>query len=172
MDLSAISASVATKFGWSSYTVRSASMEPTLHCAASVRCQSLTADRVLGNRWIYFVRPVQRQDVVVLNAERGWCGDGGLVVKRVIGIPGDLIRIVGRVVYVNGRLVAPKIADRDEFGPQSRVRDLRVSARHYFLVGDNTEIACDSRTHGTVPRRMIVGKVVLIWSPLRRMRFL
>jgi hypothetical protein len=33
-------------------------------------------------------------------------------------------------------------------------------------------IACDSRTRGTIPRRMILGKAVLIWSPLRRIRVL
>jgi signal peptidase I len=168
----AIGISVVTKLGWSSYTVSSASMEPTLHCAASPRCKSLTADRVMANRWIYLVHPVQRRDVVVLKGAK-WCGDGGLVVKRIIGVPGDRVRVDGRAVYLNGGLVTPEMAaNRNRVQSQSRVRALRVSDGHYFVLGDNTDVACDSRTRGTVPRGMIVGKAVLIWSPFERMRFL
>lgn len=42
----------------------------------------------------------------------------------------------------------------------------------YFVLGDNADIACDSRTHGPVTRDMIVGKAIAVWSPRSRIRFL
>jgi signal peptidase I len=53
-----------------------------------------------------------------------------------------------------------------------RAETLRVDAGHYFVVGDNPVISCDSRTRGVIPRKMIVAKAVLIWSPLDRIQFL
>lgn len=169
--IAAIGTSAVTKLGWSTYTVRSASMESTLHCAASAWCKGLEADRILANRWIYLVQPVQRRDVVILKTGGSWCGNPGLVVKRVIGIPGDHVRVRARAVYVNGQLVTAIATPRHVRRPTSG-RIFRLNDGDYFVVGDNTEIACDSRTHGPVSRRMIVGKAVVIWSPLRRMRFL
>jgi signal peptidase I len=171
VSVAVIGVSITTKLGWATYTVKSASMEPTLHCAASARCKGLEADQILANRWIYLVRPVHRRDVVILKTGGGWCGNPGLVVKRVIGIPGDRVRVVGRAVYLNGRLVTA-MATRERVRRPTRVRVFRLRDGHYFVLGDNTEIACDSRTHGAVTRRMLVGKAVFIWSPLRRMRFL
>ena len=163
-------AAVITKFGCSEYVVLSASMEPTLHCAGATGCESLTADRVLVNRWIYRLRPVGRGDVVVVRSQRGWCGSGDVVIKRVIGIPGDRVKVVGRAVVVNGHLAVPP-PDRPRSVPD-RIRTLRIRSGRYFLVGDNTTASCDSRSRGTVPMVSIVGKAILISSPFERIRLL
>lgn len=162
---------LGTKLGCSEYVVRSASMEPTLHCARATGCESLTADRVLVNGWIYRIRPVGRGDVVVVR-QTGWCGSGDIVIKRVIGIPGDHVKVVGRTVVVNRRLaVAPATDDRPP-NARGRAKALHLGAGRYFLVGDNTNVSCDSRSRGAVPREAIVGRAVLIFSPLKRARLL
>jgi signal peptidase I len=111
-------------------------------------------------------------------------------VKRVIGVPGDHIHIVDKVVYVNGKALTepytqhidPRIEPyRDNFPsqPYGPVADrgqemlanhvqngeLVVPAESYFAMGDNRENSLDSRYWGFVPRENIIGKpLVIFWS--------
>ncbi|MEO8051273.1 MAG: signal peptidase I, partial [Acidobacteriota bacterium] len=111
-------------------------------------------------------------------------------VKRVIGVPGDHIHIVDKVVYVNGKALTepytqhidPRIEPyRDNFPsqPYGPVADraqemlanhvqnseLVVPAESYFAMGDNRENSLDSRYWGFVPRGNIIGKpLVIFWS--------
>jgi signal peptidase I len=111
-------------------------------------------------------------------------------VKRVIGVPGDHVRIVDKVVYVNGKALTepytqhidPRIEPyRDNFPsqPYGPVADraqemlanhvqngeLVVPAENYFAMGDNRENSLDSRYWGFVPRENIIGKpLVIFWS--------
>jgi signal peptidase I len=111
-------------------------------------------------------------------------------VKRVIGVPGDHIKIVDKVVYVNGKaLVEPYIQHiapgiepyRDNFpsSPWGPVYDrakemlaqnvvngeLVVPPGSYFAMGDNRDNSLDSRYWGFVPRENIIGKpLVIFWS--------
>jgi signal peptidase I len=124
------------------------------------------------NHWIYHVRPVQRRDVVILKTRVGWCGNRTPIVKRVIGIPGDRVRFDTRAVYVNGHLMTSAVVTRTRIKRPGRGRLIRLREGHYFVLGDNAETACDSRTHGPVTREMIVGKAIFVWSPRRRLRSL
>jgi len=111
-------------------------------------------------------------------------------VKRVIGVPGDHIRIVDKLVYVNGKgLTEPytqhidprvepyrdnfpsqpygPVADRAQEMLASHVQngELVVPAENYFAMGDNRENSLDSRYWGFVPRENIIGKpLVIFWS--------
>jgi signal peptidase I len=111
-------------------------------------------------------------------------------VKRVIGVPGDHIHIVDKVVYVNGKALTepytqhidPRIEPyRDNFPSQpfgpvaDRAQEmlanhvqngeLVVPAENYFAMGDNRENSLDSRYWGFVPRENIIGKpLVIFWS--------
>jgi signal peptidase I len=111
-------------------------------------------------------------------------------VKRVIGVPGDHIRIVNKVVYVNGRALDEPYAQHvdpnlepyrdnfpaEPFGPvYDRAKEmlaqdvvngeLVVPAERYFAMGDNRENSSDSRYWGLVPRENIIGKpLVIFWS--------
>jgi signal peptidase I len=111
-------------------------------------------------------------------------------VKRVIGVPGDHIHIVDKVVYVNGKALTepytqhidPRVEPyRDNFpaqplGPVAdraqemlanhvQSGELVVPAENYFAMGDNRENSLDSRYWGFVPRENIIGKpLVIFWS--------
>jgi signal peptidase I len=111
-------------------------------------------------------------------------------VKRVIGIPGDHVRVVDKVVYVNGKALTepytqhidPRVEPyRDNFPsqPYGPVADraqemlanhvqngeLVVPPDNYFAMGDNRENSLDSRYWGFVPRENIIGKpLVIFWS--------
>jgi len=85
---------------------------------------------------------------------------GSVYLKRVVGIPGDVVELRQGRLVVNGRETRQRDRDRSEgmtgdFGP------VQVEEGRYFLLGDNREKSRDSRHFGTVPREDILGKVVL-----------
>jgi signal peptidase I len=113
-------------------------------------------------------------------------------VKRVIGLPGDRLRLVSKVVWINGRplkepyvrfLEPPNNMFRDNF-PRTDIPALGLEGRwwlemrklvedgelivpegHYFVMGDNRDDSQDSRYWGFVPRENIIGRPLLIyWS--------
>jgi signal peptidase I len=118
------------------------------------------------------------------------------LVKRVIGLPGDHIRLRNKMVYVNGEPLTESYAVhkqwipngyRDNFPNQQgssqeldidrRWRyelanyvsggELVVPAEHYFVMGDNREYSLDSRYWGFVPRANIVGRPLVIYLSVK-----
>jgi signal peptidase I len=150
------------------YRIPSSAMEPTLHCARPAPgCEGGSQDRILVLKWIGF----GRGDIVVFHTPpeaEVRCGAGGTFVKRLIGLPGEVVSERDGYVYINShQLDEPylKPGRRDHEPPRTWPR---IPAGHYFLLGDNRAQSCDSRVWGTVPRQNIVGKVaVLYWPPSR-----
>jgi signal peptidase I len=119
-------------------------------------------DRLVVNKLIYLLHAPQRGDIVMLYYPED---PDKSFVKRVIGDPGDVIRIVDGKVFVNDvelldNFVAPEYRSHDDYGPYT------VPAAHYFVMGDHRNNSSDSRTWGPVPKKYIVGKVQLRWWPL------
>ena len=158
------------------YRIPSPSMEPTLHCAKPVEyCEGRFSDRVIANRLAYRFRDPERGDIVVFkapaSADRCGLSDGGSTfVKRIVGLPGEVVSEREGAIYVNGdRLIEPYV-DPSRRGRENG-RWPRVAPDQYFLLGDNRVRSCDSRTWGTVPSNDLVGPVVLTYWPLRRVSF-
>jgi signal peptidase I len=158
------------------YRIPSPSMEPTLHCAKPVEnCEGRFSDRVIANRLAYRLRKPGRGEIVVFEspaaADRCGLGDGGSsFVKRIIGLPGEVVSARGGVIHIDGeRLVEPYVAPSrrgNESGTWPRIRP-----GHYFVLGDNRTRSCDSRTWGTVARSNLVGPVMLTYWPPKRVSF-
>ncbi len=156
------------------YRIPSSSMERTLHCAKPGDfCEGRFDDRVIANRLAYRFGDPERGQIVVFKApakaERCESGAGGSAfVKRVIGLPGELVSERDGTIYINGeRLIEPYVHP----SPRGHGADSwpRVAPGHYFLLGDNRTHSCDSRTWGTVPRRSLIGPVMLTYWPPSRM---
>ncbi|HUF52797.1 MAG TPA: signal peptidase I [Dehalococcoidia bacterium] len=81
------------------------------------------------------------------------------LVKRVIGVPGDVVRIDKGRVYVNGSAIAEPYA-RGESHCLQACGDVIVPEDHYFVLGDNRESSVDSRQGWTILRDDITGKVL------------
>ncbi len=154
------------------YRIPSSSMEPTLDCAKpSEGCVGSFNDRVIAARIVYDFESPRRGQIVVFKAPpaASVCGprDGGTTfVKRLIGLPGD--RVVERdgTIFVNGtRLDEPYVSPSER---DTESGSWVVPAGRYFFLGDNRAHSCDSRTWGTVPRRALIGPVVLTYFPLDR----
>ena len=166
------------------FWIPSRSMVPTLQ----------PGDRILVCRFCYWVDDISRGDIVVFSdphptqePDRGiiggfvhWLGQGtGLgtggqtdYVKRVIGLPGDVIEVKTGTLYVNGHLTPepylnPVDPDTRSFGP------VTVPPADLFVMGDNRSHSGDSRFPpgqglGWVPERTVIGQVfVRIWPPSR-----
>jgi signal peptidase I len=153
------------------YRIPSASMEPTLHCARPAQgCESRFSDRVLANRLIYRFRDPRRGEIVVFKVPdraRAACGAGGVFVKRIIGLPGEVLAERDGYVYINGKKLAEPYVRPGRRDVQS-YKALKIAPGHYFMMGDNRSSSCDSRRWGTVPRKSLIGKVsVTYWPPDR-----
>jgi signal peptidase I len=176
-------------------------MQPLLIPSESMERTLLVGDFLLFNKQVYApssrlerlflpYRPVARGDIVVFRHS-----DPPLLIKRVVGIPGDRLRIAGGQVFVNGVALdepyaafepAPPDPARDNIPAkiysdpqvdpewwrqmQSLTRDgeLDVPPGEYFVLGDNRNHSKDSRFWGFVPRHAIVARPVVIYFSLTR----
>jgi signal peptidase I len=161
------------------YRIPSPSMEPTLHCARpEAYCEGSRSDRVLANRFIYHFRDPTRGEIVVFHSPALAAREceGGIFVKRIIGLPGDTWSERNGYTYINGRrLSEPYVqpARRDhqtktllDIPPRGTIR--RIPKDMYLMEGDNRAHSCDSRLWGLVPRKSIIGKVFLTYWPVSR----
>jgi signal peptidase I len=161
------------------YRIPSPSMEPTLHCARpEPDCEAGRSDRVLANRFIYHFRDPRRGEIVVFHAPKAASDacTGGIFVKRIIGLPGEIWSERNGFTYINGRRLAepyirpnrrdPETKTMFDIPPAGTLR--RIPAEMYLMEGDNRAHSCDSRVWGLVKRSAIVGKVFLTYWPLDR----
>ena len=78
--------------------------------------------------------------------------------KRVIGLPGELVRLIGGRLIVDGQELEEPFVE----GIQPRLKRLwELGANEYIVMGDNRRRSTDSRSFGPLPRRNIIGKVIL-----------
>jgi signal peptidase I len=161
------------------YRIPSPSMEPTLHCARpELGCEADSSDRVLANRFIYHFRDPRRGEIVVFHAPKLATREcmGGIFVKRVIGLPGEVWAERDGYTYIDGRRLSEPYVQPDrrdtqtktllEVPPTGTLR--RIPKNMYLMEGDNRAHSCDSRVWGLVPRSAIIGKVFFTYWPLGR----
>jgi signal peptidase I len=127
-------------------------------------------ERIFINKFTYKLNlgEVKRGDTVVFWYPRDTTKS---YIKRVIGLPGDRIRIVMGQVYVNGvPLKEDYVADasRDP-STWSGGKEVTVPPNDYFVLGDHRNQSSDSRAWGYVPRENIYGKAVFVYWPLDKM---
>jgi len=158
------------------YRIPSPSMEPTLHCARPVaNCQARFSDRVIANRLAYRLRDPKRGEIVVFtaprSAERCGRGDGGSTfIKRIVGLPGEVVSERTGTVFVDGKRLVEPYVDPSLRGTHNGTWP-RVAPGSYFVLGDNRTHSCDSRAWGTVPRSSLIGPALVTYWPPQRLTF-
>jgi len=146
--LGALSYLLISHFIFQSVKVSGTSMYPTLN-----------AGNYWLDRFVYLDREPQRTDVVAAVDPQ----DGTLVVKRIIGLPGESIYLHDGYVFVNGRRLKEFYlpAGTRTYAFEKNENELIVCGNdQYFLMGDNRNYSLDSRVFGPVSRKDILGEVV------------
>jgi signal peptidase I len=119
-------------------------------------------DRLFINKMAFRVGDIHRGDVVVFEYPRDRSKS---YIKRVIGLPGDVVRINEGHVWVNGqRLDEPYVPPR--FEDDRSQPELRIPEGEYFVMGDHRNISSDSREFGPIDRELIYGKAALVYWPM------
>ena len=105
----------------------------------------------------------------------GFTWNNKLLIKRVIGLPGDWIEMdTDGTIYLNGEKLEEPYVQRKAFGECDLEFPFQVPQEQYFVVGDMRESSIDSRNSliGCIPKDQIVGKVFFRVWPFDRIRFL
>jgi signal peptidase I len=182
-------------FAIQAFWIPSGSMENTLE----------VNDRVLVNKIVYHIRDIHRGDIVVFNGDGSWdtgtvpvAGNifqqfasgfasmfgfgtpGDILIKRVIGIPGDRVACCdaqGRVT-VNGVALNEQSYLYPGSAPSLSRFNIVVPPGRLWVMGDNRFWSADSRDHmgdpggGTIPESAVVGRAFIIIWPVNRLRIL
>ena len=104
----------------------------------------------------------------------GFTWNNKLLIKRVIGVPGDWVEIAADgTVYLNGEKLDEPYVEQKAFGECDLEFPFQVPQEQYFVVGDMRESSIDSRNTliGCIPKDQIVGKVFFRVWPLRSIQF-
>ncbi|QTP58750.1 signal peptidase I [Billgrantia antri] len=168
------------------FQIPSGSMRPTLE----------VGDFILVNKYAYGLRlPVTHTRILELGEpERGdvmvfrFPSEPSVnFIKRVVALPGDIVRYEDKQLYINGEPVPKHLLDQapsaapgewlleEQLGevshriynnprdPGPRVREIVVPDGHYFTMGDNRDHSNDSRYWGFVPEENVVGRAFAVW---------
>jgi signal peptidase I len=134
-----------------SFQVSGFSMMPTLH----------NGDRVLVDKLLYAIEGPRTGEIIVFKSpvkpKQDW-------IKRVIGTPGDTVKIVAGNVYINGRLYQEPFI---KFNYPYNYGPVKVTAGHLFVLGDNRPNSYDSRYFGLLNESAVRGDAFFIWWPLK-----
>src|SRR5205085_3605773 len=144
------------RFAVQNFNIDGMSMEPNLH----------NKELILVDKWTYLFHPPDRGDVIVFVAPPDPTQD---YIKRVIGLPGDVITIQNTTVIVDGTTLKETYIDPERQGnpyAYKVISNMVVPANDYFVLGDNRAGSSDSRDWGFVPRKNIIGRAAFVYWPL------
>lgn len=149
---------IIRQFLFVSFTVDGLSMDPTFE----------DGDKVVVNKFIDSFTDYEMNDIVVFHSE-----EGPAYVKRVIGTPGDTVRMEDKQVYVNGEPIEEDYITHteDSYMDNFTLEDMGVEGDTIpedtlLVLGDNRPVSRDSRDFGLVDQSQVIGEVQLRFWPL------
>ncbi len=139
------------------------SMHPTL----------LTDEQIIADKASLKFSPLQRGEIVVfkhpVNLNR-------LLIKRIIAIEGDKVRIINGDIYINDEILNEKYLEtpHSTLGGKSigQNNEIVVPKNNFMLLGDNRENSADSREFGFVNKENIVGRAFMVYYPFDKLRII
>ncbi|GIP52215.1 signal peptidase I [Paenibacillus vini] len=154
------------------FIVDGPSMQPNFH----------TGERIIVNKIIYDIRGPKHGEVVVFHVP----SEGRDFIKRVIGVPGDEVKVEGDTVTVNGQVIQEtyiqdvlnekhnnnELYNIEANFPNEQVPEGTVPEGFVFVLGDNRSNSTDSRRIGYVPYGDIIGRADLVFWPLKDIEFI
>lgn len=144
------------------HQVNGHSMDPNLQ----------TGEYLLTEKVSYRFHEPQRGEVIVFKAPLNACiGDNCDYIKRIIGLPGDTVKVAEGKIFVNGEqldeskyLSASVITGAAEATVGNK--EIKLAADEYFVCGDNRQQSSDSRSWGPITRDSIIGRAFFSYWPV------
>jgi len=118
----------------------------------------------------YRLTKVKRGDIISLKY-----ADTKYLIKRVIGLPGDEVHIKDNTLYINNEKFEESYISDDLKYEDFSLKDLgydKIPKDMYLVLGDNRENSLDSRKIGLINKKDIIGKIVMRFWPINRIKFL
>jgi signal peptidase I len=139
--------------------VEGTSMLPQLHDGERLLVNKLVYYKIQSVSWGH----IERGDIVVFwypnDPDKSY-------VKRVIGLPGEVVEVKAGKVYINGIQLEEDYLDSEHNQSLPSWPAKKVEEHHYFVMGDNRDNSSDSRYWGLVPEKYIYGKAFFrYWKP-------
>lgn len=115
-------------------------------------------DIMFLNEITYRFNDIKRFDIVVVKY------DDEYIIKRVIGLPGEIISYKNNKLYINGKYVKEDFKHKDT----NDFENVRIGDNEYFVMGDNRANSLDSRIIGPISKKSIKGRAKLTIFPFKR----
>lgn len=131
-------------------------------------------DNILVNKLAYKVGDVERFDVVIFPHYNETMQEEVYYVKRIIGLPGEMVRVDKGLIYINGELLTEYYGCYDDDLPYYNGlagEEIYVGEDEYFVLGDNRNNSEDSRTFGCIKKDDLTGKAFLKIYPFSDISF-
>mgnify|MGYP004527273419 CR=1 FL=1 len=109
---------------------------------------------------LYKLGSIKRNDIVVLDESY----DNEIIIKRIIGLPGETVAIKNGKIYINNKEYDDKFA----YGETSDYDKITLGDDEYFILGDNRIVSKDSRYFGPVKEKEIIGKAIFRLFPFNK----
>ena len=120
------------------------------------------------NKFQYRFFDIKRGDIVSLDYE-----DTKYLIKRIIGLPGETVKIVNNQLYINDKIYEEEYLANDLNYDDFSLTDLgysKIPEDMYLVLGDNRENSLDSREIGLIKKEDINGKISLRFWPLNKIK--
>jgi len=114
---------------------------------------------------IYKDYNIKRGDIVLFRPPESQHINDQEWIKRVVGLPGEVISIYNGNVYINGKLLSE---DYRNIRPAYDFEPYSIPSDSYFLLGDNRNNSIDSHIWGSLPKKNIIGTIILkVWPQIK-----
>jgi signal peptidase I len=144
------------------YEVIGESMEPNFHDQEQLIAEKLSAK--FGN--------LERGDVVIFKRPGE---ENRLLIKRIVGLPEEKVMLKDGYVYINGEYLQEPYVPEGMMTREMRILEsgfeYTIPVDSYMVLGDNREQSTDSREWGFVKSENIIGRAILVYYPLKNLRF-
>ena len=139
------------------------SMEPTFY----------GDDRLVVSRAHYLLGSPRRGDILVFNSLReSEVARGVMLIKRVIGLPGETVEFRDQKIHINGQALEEPYIKDEACRRRCLDQTWELGENEYFMMGDNRNNSNDSRAFGPAPLSKIVGRVVFRYFPPQGIGFI
>jgi signal peptidase I len=127
-------------------------------------------EQIIGEKASINFVDLKRGEIIIFKHPK----EPGLIIKRIIGMPGDKISLIDGYVHINGvKLDEPYLKEpKTEPGAFISEEEIEIPQGNYIVMGDNRSYSIDSRVWGFLPKEDITARAALVYYPIENLRII